>query len=284
MVVQTRKRKTAALAQPSASTSSETTKRQKLPVRSKGEAAPAQEETASKVTLITFDDDGKADKEWIAPVPTGKTTRQDVSDEESDDDAGPETVSTAKAASDIKKSSQAARKAAQEVAVAEKRKRQERDMVLKKQAVERKKAEEAAATAAVSAALEDQDGDSGDSPPRQQAAAGGRRRIDKAPIPNLLPLEFLTDPSSDDSDEEGPAADSGSRPRKRKVAAVEKSLSRLDRGPGDELVGLTVFRVAAKQDERMAPKLKKQSRNTKEMLLKRNRTAATPRGGFFTKQ
>lgn len=121
MVVQTRKRKVAqeqaaekAIETPSTSV---TPKRQKLPVRSKDDESPAQT-AAGKGTLITFDDNGKADKTLRVAAATRKSAApkgQEVeASEDSDDDAAPEAVSTAKAASDIKKSTQAAQKAARE--------------------------------------------------------------------------------------------------------------------------------------------------------------------------
>lgn len=73
------------------------------------------------------------------------------------------------------------------------------------------------------------------------------------------------------------------RPRKRRVTAVERTLARQNRGPRDERVGSTVYRVAKKVDERMAPKLRKHARSSKELLLKRNRSVAKPRSGFLVK-
>lgn len=73
-------------------------------------------------------------------------------------------------------------------------------------------------------------------------------------------------------------------PKRRKVATVERKLTRLDRAPRDERVGSTVYRVAKKTDERLAPKSKKQTKNIKTLLLKRNRAPAVkPRSGFFKK-
>lgn len=114
--------------------------------------------------------------------------------------------------------------------------------------------------------------------------ATGRKRAGQVDVPDLLPAEFLTDSESDD-DEDG-AADAAlrSKPKRRKVAAVERSLTRLDKGPRDATIGSTVYRVAKKVDERMAPKAKQYSKSTKELLLKRNRAPVKPRGGFLTKR
>ncbi|KAM4054681.1 u3 snoRNA associated domain-containing protein [Hirsutella rhossiliensis] len=284
MVVQTRKRK-AALEQSAGKTQEAASvevspKRQKLPMRSRADEPPAQK-AAGKGTLITFDDDDNADQPVAAPAPAGETVvlgtaEQELSDE-SDDDA-PEAVSTAQVASDMKKSAQATQRAAREQATAEKRKRQERDVLLKKQAEERKKAGQAAA--AISHDSED------DAPStKKREAAGRRKRTDRVQVPSLLPLEFLTDDSSsEDEADDSKISDRSAQPRQRKVEAVEKRLTRLDRGPQDERIGSTVYRVAAKLDERLAPKVKRYSLSARDRLLQRNRTAAKPRSSFFTKK
>ena len=88
-------------------------------MRSKDDEEPAQK-AAGKGTLITFDDNGKADQDLKVSAATRKpappTDEELQASEDSDDDAAPEAVSTAKAASDIKKSAQAAQKAAREYA------------------------------------------------------------------------------------------------------------------------------------------------------------------------
>jgi hypothetical protein len=110
--------------------------------------------------------------------------------------------------------------------------------------------------------------------------------VNKIPIPDVLPEELLTD-SSDDDEEDGDETARGSSargPKRRKVATVERRLTRLDKGPKDERVGSTVYRVAKKTDERLPPKLKKHTRSTKAVLLKRTRAAVVkPRAGFFRK-
>ncbi|KND95118.1 hypothetical protein TOPH_00545 [Tolypocladium ophioglossoides CBS 100239] len=293
MVAQTRKRKAAqeqaaeqTVAKPPIST---TPKRQKLPMRSKDDESPAQK-GAGKGTLITFDDHGQTDKNLTASAPTSRNdaprNAKEEASEDSDDDAAPEAVSTTKAALDIKKSALAARKVAREQAAAEKRKRQERDALLKKQAEERKQAEEEA-KAATAAAGPAQDDDLDDAPSARQreSATRGRKRTDKVQIPKLLPAEFLTDSSSEDDGDGGDADQNSSlRPKKRNVSAVERRLSRQDRGPRDERVGSTVYRVAKAADERLAPKAKKHSKRTKDVLLKRNRKGVKSRAGFFTEK
>ncbi|KAL6809169.1 hypothetical protein GGI42DRAFT_317291 [Trichoderma sp. SZMC 28013] len=257
--------------------------------RTPAKATPAKEtpakETPVKGTLMVFDDEdeaefqtpvGKEDEsEYKTPIDTESNSAPKaakVEDEEEDsDDEAPEAVSTSKAAEDIKKSAQAAQKAVQEQAASLKRKRQQRDELLKKQAEERKKAEEAKPQ--------------NDQPEARQTESGARarKRAEKSQIPTVLPAEFLTDSSSEDEDDD--AAEVAAGPKRRKVAGVEKRLTRLDAGPKDEVVKSTVYRVAKKTDERLAPKLKKHTKSSKELLLKRNRPASAKSGtGFFKRK
>lgn len=155
-------------------------------------------------------------------------------------------------------------------AATQKRKRQLRDELLKKQAEERKKVDEAKEEASVTK-----------SHSKKSEASSGRKRVQKSDIPAVLPAEFLEDSSSEDEDED--AADAASGPKRRKVSGVEKRLTRLDSGPKDEVVNSTVYRVAKKTDERMTPKLKKHTKSSKDLLLKRNRPAAKSGTGFIKK-
>lgn len=247
---------------------------QKLPVREKEEDEVS---TPTKGTLKVFDDEDE--DEANAPIesslnPAAETAeaaedKQDEEEEDSDDEA-PEAVSTTKAAEEIKKSAQVAQQAAKEQAATQKRKRQQRDELLKKQAEERKKADEAKEETSVTK-----------SQSKKSEASSGRKRVQKSDIPAVLPAEFLEDSSSEDEDED--AADAASGPKRRKVSGVEKRLTRLDVGPKDEVVNSTVYRVAKKTDERMAPKLKKHTKSSKDLLLKRNRPAAKSGTGFFKK-
>ncbi|CAJ0553655.1 Ff.00g121670.m01.CDS01 [Fusarium sp. VM40] len=246
--------------------------KRKLPVRAKdGESENVKPSAEPQGTKVVFGDD---DDEAVAPAPVAASkpaapVKEEESDEDSDDEA-PEAVSTSKVASDIKKSKQAAQKAAQEQAAAQKRKRREKDDFFKQQAEERKKLEEQEKA--------EQEASSEDEEPAESLIQ--RSRTERAP--NLLPAEFLTDSSSEDEeDQDNDRMDE--RPRKRRVATVERSLARQDRGPRDELVGSTVYRVAKTADERMTPKLKKHTKSSKDLLLKRNRGAAKPRSGFFVK-
>ncbi|CEI38811.1 hypothetical protein FVEN_g4658 [Fusarium venenatum] len=253
-------------------------KKRKLPVRAKDGESSDMSPEQPKATKVVFGDDDDmsvpvALSKPVVPAPK-EEEEEEESDEDSDDEA-PEAVSTSKVAYEIKKSKQAAQKAAQEQAAAEKRKRRERDDRFKQQAEERKKLEEQEKEKAEKEAAE-QEGSDDEEEPAQSLIQ--RSRTQKAP--NLLPAEFLTDSSSEDECEDDQEEE---RPRKRRVAAVEKELARQSRGPKDERVGSTVFRVAQKTDERMVPKTKRQTKNHMNDLLKRNRSAAKPRSGFFVK-
>jgi hypothetical protein len=111
--------------------------------------------------------------------------------------------------------------------------------------------------------------------------AASRKRSGKLEIPTILPAEFLTDSESEE-DEESLESVGGARPRKKRtVSAVEKRMSRDGRGPRDEVIGSTVYKVSKEADERLAPKVQKFSKNTKDLLLKRGRAPVQARSGFF---
>ncbi|KAJ4140895.1 hypothetical protein NW768_000102 [Fusarium equiseti] len=248
--------------------------KRKLPVRAKdGEPSSPEQPKATKVVFGDDDDMSAPVAPVKKPAPAPKKEEIEDSDEDSDDEA-PEAVSTSKVASEIKKSKQAAQKAAQEQAAAEKKKRRERDVFFKQQAEERKKLEEEEKEKAekeASAEENEEEEEPAQSLMQQKAL-------------NLLPAELLEDSSSEDEAEmEEDDQQEEERPRKRRVATVEKDLARQNRGPKDERIGSTVYRVAKKTDQRMMPKLNKQGKNRKDDLLKRGRSAVKPRSGFFVK-
>lgn len=123
MPVQTRKRKAALAASSQAGPEAKpskgntpTKRRNNLPVRSKeDEAAAAKEEDKFKGNVVTFDDQGNADKELAVPAtdPAAPSLRQDESGA-SDSDEAPEAVSTSKVAKEMMESAQAVKKMAQE--------------------------------------------------------------------------------------------------------------------------------------------------------------------------
>lgn len=168
-------------------------------------------------------------------------------------------------------------------AAAQKRKRQQRDTLLKQQAQERRQAE---AEAAKQAAVDEDSRESTEEDvqiPTAVKPSGGslrERRQDRAAAPTLLPVEFLTDSSGEDS-EGGGDLDAEAKPKKRKISTIEKTLSRQDRAPRDVTAGSTLYRVAKKVDASMAPKARKGSKGSREALLRRNRLAVKPQSGFF---
>ncbi|OTA04415.1 hypothetical protein A9Z42_0050120 [Trichoderma parareesei] len=299
MVVQTRRRKalqeTAPEDQPN--TTQELSNTQPSPSKKKrGSKANAPKEDAAesrsepaKGTLMVFGDDDE--EEVNAPVEdeatcttAGKQVQVEEEEEEEDsDDEAPEAVSTAKAAEEIKKSTQAAQKAVQEQAAAQKRKRQQLAELLKKQAEERKKAEEHLTFQGEGKQLQQQQQQQPSAKPAEPSTSRARNRADRSNIPAVLPAEFLTDSSSEDDEEDGEDG-AAAGPKRRKVSGVEKRLTRLDAGPKDEVVKSTVYRVEKKMDQRLAPKVKKHSKASKELLLKRNRAAVTSGSGFLKKK
>ncbi|KAL6925032.1 hypothetical protein ACHAPO_001985 [Fusarium lateritium] len=250
-------------------------KKRKLPVRAKDGESSDMSPEQPKATKVVFGDDDDMSVPVALSKPVASAPKEEEGSDEDSDDEAPEAVSTSKVASEIKKSKQAAQKAAQEQAAVEKRKRRERDDRFKQQAEERKKLEEQEKEKAEKEAAEQEGSDD-----EEESAQSLIQRSRTQKAPNLLPAEFLTDSSSEDEGEDDQEEE---RPRKRRVAAVEKELARQSRGPKDERVGSTVFRVAQKTDERMVPKTKRQTKNHMNDLLKRNRSAAKPRSGFFVK-
>lgn len=73
----------------------------------------------------------------------------------------------------------------------------------------------------------------------------------------------------------------GDRPRKRNVSGIEKRMAKDGRGPRDEVIGSTVYRVSKKVDERLAPKARKHSKSSKNLLLRRGRAPVKAGSGFF---
>ncbi|PFH57937.1 hypothetical protein XA68_14362 [Ophiocordyceps unilateralis] len=283
-MAQLRKRKAGQELATEKAAAATTSKRQKLPMRAKADELPPAG-TIKKGTLVTFDD-GQAEQNVesvAAPTPAPSKVDKEASNDSEDDDAAPEAVSTAQVATDLKKSEQAAQTAARKQAAAEKRKRQKRDSLLKKQAEERKRTGHDALAAAVVPPQEDgQHPSSGKIP----TDTGKRRRSEKLVIPDILPAELLDDSSSEDEEQvqaRRPTTNSFEPPRKRNIADVESRLTRLDKAPRDKVVKSTVFRVAAKVDQRFMPKAGKNSLSARERLLRRNRKPEREYGLFSKK-
>ncbi|KAG5921435.1 hypothetical protein E4U61_006736 [Claviceps capensis] len=233
-------------------------------------AVSTQDESKAPETanVVRFDDEGNADKELEVPARTAPTTAVTGGDsDESDSDEAPEAVSTSRVAKEIMKSAQELKKVAKEQAAASKEKRQQRDALFKKQALERK------ATAH----------DDEKSAPAPAPAAAGRKRAERTQIPNVLPAEFLEDSSSDSDGDASHSSDvDAPRRRARTVPSVERRLARQAKGPRDEVIGTTVYRVSKDVDARMAPKVKKSAQSAKDALLRRGRQPVQGKGpGFF---
>ncbi|KAK2064155.1 hypothetical protein LY76DRAFT_632121 [Colletotrichum caudatum] len=231
-----------------------------------GAEQPAPEPEAGEERVINDSEasvsDGQAAEATTALVAEG--------DDGSDSDEAPEAVSTSKAAAQAKKSAQAANKAIAEQQAAQKRKRQERNARLQEQAAARKAQEDAAP------AEESGEEEEADAAPAPETT--GRRRLNKLDLPSELPAEYL----DSDSEDEGDDGETGRKPRKaRKLHTAEAQLTRESRGPKDEVVGSTLFRVVKKQDERLAPKAQKSSINAKKALLARGRAPVKARRGFL---
>ncbi|KAG5935328.1 hypothetical protein E4U60_003245 [Claviceps pazoutovae] len=229
-------------------------------------AVSTQDENKAPETanVVRFDDEGNADKELAVPATTAPAAAVTGGDsDESDSDEAPEAVSTSRVAKEIIKSAQELKKVAKEQAAASKEKRQQRDALFKKQALERK-----------ATAHDDK---------KSAPAAAGRKRAERTQIPNVLPAEFLEDSSSDSDGDASHSSDvDAPRRRARTVPSVERRLARQAKGPRDEVIGTTVYRVSKDVDARMAPKVKKSAQSAKDALLRRGRQPVQGKGpGFF---
>ncbi|KAL2133885.1 hypothetical protein VTI74DRAFT_1501 [Chaetomium olivicolor] len=225
---------------------------------------------------ITFDDVSDHDEyvtpreapsmdplEGSIPKPTEAKEDDEDEEEESDDDAPPEAVSTRAAEAETQKAAQAAAKAAEQQAAALKRKRQERDAFFKQQAEERKRTQKPTI------------------PEEEDESAPEPAQETKTAVPKLLPQLLESDDEDDVAQQLGSAA--SGKNKRRKLGGIDPSLLREPKLPKDKRMGSTAYRVVAGTgDGRLAPKLKQQSRNLKETLLRRDRVAQ-PRGGFFVR-
>lgn len=115
-----------------------------------------------------------------------------------------------------------------------------------------------------------------------------RKRLDRRALPNVLPDDFLEAASDDDDDDnsDDQEDDAARRPKKPKANTVVKQMVKAEsRRPQDVRVGSTVYRVAGAGGDNpvLAPKMGKNSRNTREMLLRRQRPVAR-KGGFLVKK
>lgn len=264
-----------------------------LPVRAKDEASPAPK-PAAQGTLQVFDSDDEGEEfaaaTTLSAVEKPAVIKDSEEENETDDDEAPEAEGTAHVVSKVEMAAQSAKEAAQEKAAEEKRKRQQRDALLKQQASERKtkkavqESTDQAGRRRKSRSLKTSSllGQA----PNSDSESDDEDELERQAVSNTLDEQFL-DSDSEDGSPDPDAMDIDSfgetRPKQRKVSAIEQSLTRLDRAPRDERVGSTVYRVEKKRDDRLAPKVRKHARGTKGALLARGRAPVKSKGGFFKK-
>lgn len=261
------------------------------PVESESEAEiTPRPKAATKSTHVVFGDDDDVDK-FVAAAAEKEQEKNNADEEEKEDsdDEAPEAVSTAAAAKETLKAARAAIDAAEKYAESTKRKRQARDNLLKQQAAKRKR------TKPHTAAKEDssEDGSEGqaeeeDEDEETRDTTSKRPRRTQQPLPDMLPDEFLTDSSEDDDeDDETALKKMVKRPQKITFETAVRVLGAEGKAPRDEVVGSTRYRVLAGQgDARLAAKANRDSRRTKEALLRRGRPRAemAMKRGFFVKK
>ncbi|KAI0476969.1 hypothetical protein F4859DRAFT_69628 [Xylaria cf. heliscus] len=257
---------------------------------SEAEETPRPKATNKKSTHVVFGDDDDVDKFVAAAAEKEKEKEKDASEpngggedkeeQEDSDDEAPEAVSTAAAAKETLKSARAAIEAAEQYAASTKRKRQARDNLLKQQAEKRKRTKPN-----TSGKEEDSSEDEKEDKEEEQNITSKRQRRTHK-LPDMLPAEFLTD-SSEDEDDKTALKKMIKRPQKITFETAMQVLGAEGKGPRDEVVGSTRYRVLAEQgDPRLAPKANKNSRRVKEDLLRRGRDQVTlnKKRGFFVKR
>ncbi|KAI1865987.1 uncharacterized protein JN550_007965 [Neoarthrinium moseri] len=241
---------------------------------------PSSAATTKTGSRIVFGDDDDVDKYVKAaaavaaenPKSAAAAAADDDELEDDSDDEAPEAVSASAAAKETQQAAQAVADAAEQHAATQKRKRQQRDNKLKQQAQKRKRAEKPGGTEAEAAEAE-------------RATTSGRRRAEKFNLPSVLPAEFLTDSESGSEDER--ALRVAKKPKKINFEDAVQTLKVEGRGPRDEIVGTTAYRVMADQDDqKLPPRANHNSKAVKEMLMQRRRVGvpATKVKGFFKRK
>ncbi|KAI0834830.1 hypothetical protein F5Y06DRAFT_277995 [Hypoxylon sp. FL0890] len=239
---------------------------------------------------IVFGDDDDVEN-FVASAAAAAESDKKVGDKEakdeeegSDDDDAPEAVSTQAVAKEMHKAALAASEAAEKQAASLKRKRQEKDSLYKQQAERRKRARGTVEVHQNKAASKDQASSEEDDGVAEveTAVTTGRRRAQKFNLPTVLPAEFLTDSSEDEDEDETALKRVVKKPKKINFETEGKR-------PRDQVVGSTRYRVLADQgDQKLAPRIRKQARATKESLLKRRRSGAVAsagmKKGFFVRR
>ncbi|KAI0883440.1 uncharacterized protein GGS22DRAFT_190098 [Annulohypoxylon maeteangense] len=240
---------------------------------------------------VVFGDDDDIEK-FVASAAAQEDKKAENEDdknevEESDDDDAPEAVSTQAAAKEVQMAAQAASEAAEKQAASLKRKRQEKDSLYKQQAERRKRSRatvEVHQRKAKSSGKERGSSEDNGVAEVETAVTAGRRRAQKFNLPTVLPAEFLTDSSSEDEDFDESALRAIKKPKKINFETENKR-------PKDQIVGSTRYRVLAEQgDQKLAPRIQKNARDSKESLLKRKRAGmvagagAGAKKGFFVRR
>ncbi|KAI0901800.1 hypothetical protein F4806DRAFT_444614 [Annulohypoxylon nitens] len=235
---------------------------------------------------VVFGDDDDIET-FVASAAAQADKKADAAreEEDSDDDDAPEAVSTQTAAKEVQKAKQAASEAAEKQAASLKRKRQEKDSLYKQQAERRKRSRptvEVHQGKTKSTGKERAPREDNGVAEVETAVTAGRRRAQKFNLPTVLPAEFLTDSSSEDEEVDESALRVIKKPKKINFEEPKK--------PRDQVVGSTRYRVLAEQgDQKLAPKIQKNARSSKEVLLKRRRGRAMVAGaggkkGFFVRR
>ncbi|KAI1454987.1 hypothetical protein F4805DRAFT_295464 [Annulohypoxylon moriforme] len=241
-----------------------------------------------KAKHVVFGDDDDIENFVASAAAQGDTKVNEGTtneEEDSDDDDAPEAVSTQAAAKEVQKATQAASEAAEKQAASLKRKRQEKDSLYKQQAERRKRSRatvEVHQGKAKSSGKERGSSEDNGVAEVETAVTAGRRRAQKFNLPTVLPAEFLTDSSSEDEDVDESALRVVKKPKKINFETESKK-------PRDEVIGSTRYRVLAEQgDQKLAPRIQKNARASKESLLKRKRAGlvagAGGKKGFFVRR
>ncbi|KAM0147385.1 hypothetical protein ACHAQE_009305 [Botrytis cinerea] len=227
------------------------------------------------------------------PVTEEKSERVEVGEEEeSSDDDAPEEVTTNEAAKSAKEKEKEATKAIEEQEAASKKKRQEKAANLKRQAeISNKKRKLDVASGQdemlppaqkskveITPTTENRDIDMDEESNTLEGEGTADGRLDseddieeinrtfaipgQAPLPDLLPAEFLED---DDVDSPEPGRLHSSLPTRS--VKPDKLRRLLEKKPKDKRVGSTTFRVAEDRNSRLPPKASNQARSLKESWL-----------------
>ncbi|RYO92211.1 hypothetical protein DL764_008163 [Monosporascus ibericus] len=232
--------------------------------------ATEEEKVTGKAKHVVFGDDDDVAK-YVAAVAGERSTFVEKQMEEDLDEA-PEAVSTKATARETLESVKALVEATEKQAALLKRKRQQRDSLFKQQAQKRKPAPKSD--------LASSESDTQDPEATREAEDAtettGRRRVEKLKLPSMLPPEYLTESSSEGEDEAA-SERAAKKPKKINFEDALRSIGKEARVPMDQVVGSTVYRVAAGQpDKKLAPKMHKNTRYVKEDMLRRRRAPVAP--------